>query len=162
MTTKSKSARKNNPWEEILTPATHKEKIELDTQMLAFKFLSIVEKCQDIRKISRKELAKRINTSPSYITQLFRGDKIPNLEILVRMSKAMNFDFQISVSTNESILEEFKEDELLNTMKKARSERVRMVLKNTPAISAEIYNKSAILCPINNEEYQDESKAIPA
>lgn len=161
MTTKSKNAH-DNPWEEILTPASHKEKIELDTQMFAFKFLSIVEKYQDIKKISRKELAKRINTSPSYITQLFRGDKIPNLEILVRMSKAMNFDYRISISTNESIPEEFKEDELINTLKTARSERVRMVLKNTPAICDEIYSKPAILCSLNNEEYQDESKVIPA
>ncbi len=163
MNTKSQNDKLQvNPWEEILTPPSGKERIELDTQILAFKFLSLIEKCQDIKKVSRKELAKRIETSPSYITQLFRGDKLPNLEILAKMSNALKFDFQISVSAEDEILDDFKEEELLNTMKKVRSERMRMVLKNTGSYNEELYSNCATIYSICNEELNDENKAIPA
>ena len=150
-----------NPWDEILTPTSGKERVELDTQLLAFKFLSLVNKCQDIKNISRKELAKKIETSPSYITQLFRGDKLPNLEILVKMSKALNFDFQVSVSAEEELLKDFKEDELINTMKKVRSDRVRMVLRNKINCNEELYRTGEVYS-IYDEDLKDENKAIPA
>ena len=52
--------------------------------------------------ITRKELATRIGTSPSYITQLFRGDKILNLTMMARIQEACNIKFDISIKKEES------------------------------------------------------------
>lgn len=43
--------------------------------------------------ISKKELAVKLNTSPSYITQLYRGDKLMNLEMLSRIQVAFGLEF---------------------------------------------------------------------
>lgn len=69
----------------------------LDAQVLMYRFLSEVEKITDEKNISRRQLAKLLGTSPSYITQLFRGNKIMSLEFLGRIQRALNIEFKISV-----------------------------------------------------------------
>jgi len=62
--------------------------------MLMFKFLSEIEKSTN-GEISKKQMSKLIGTSPSYITQLFRGDKLINLQTLAKFEKALNLEFDI-------------------------------------------------------------------
>jgi transcriptional regulator with XRE-family HTH domain len=61
-----------------------------------FRFLDIVERKREKRGWSRKELAKKVGTSASYITQLMRGDKLINMLTLAKMQKALNIKFDIS------------------------------------------------------------------
>ena len=71
------------------------------SQMIMYRFLSEVERITDERNISRKDLAKRINVSPSYITQLYQGTKKLNIETLGRLEKALDMRFEIkTVETN--------------------------------------------------------------
>ena len=70
-----------------------------NAEMLMYRFLSEVEIITEERKISKKELAKLVGTSPSYITQLYRGNKIASLEFLARLAKVLNIEFNIKVST---------------------------------------------------------------
>lgn len=74
-------------------------------QMLMFRFLSKIEKITDERKISRKELAKQIGVSPSYLTQLYRGVKPLNMETLAKIELALDFRFDIK-AVDKSLLEE--------------------------------------------------------
>lgn len=71
------------------------EEIEHKAQMLSYHFLSEVEKECDRRKISRAELAEMVGTSRSYITQLFRGTKMVNMDILAKFEYALGITFQI-------------------------------------------------------------------
>lgn len=71
-----------------------------EKEMLMYRFLSEVDKICDDKKISKKELASRIGTSPSYITQIFRGSKTVNLEMLVKFQKALDFKYEISINVN--------------------------------------------------------------
>ena len=48
----------------------------LDAQVLMYRFLTEVEKITEEKNISRRQLAKLVGTSPSYITQLFQGNKV--------------------------------------------------------------------------------------
>ncbi|NCW88573.1 MAG: XRE family transcriptional regulator, partial [Chitinophagia bacterium] len=45
------------------------------------------------KKITRKLLAQLIGTSPSYLTQVFRGDKPLNFMTLAKIQKALNVSF---------------------------------------------------------------------
>ncbi|GAA0551594.1 helix-turn-helix domain-containing protein [Chitinophaga japonensis] len=83
-------------FDNALAFSSEEEAMQHQAHMLAFCFLSEVERYQQMQGLNRKMLAEKINTSASYITQLFRGDKLPNLEILAKMQKALNIQFQVT------------------------------------------------------------------
>lgn len=74
------------------------------SQMLMYRFLSEIEKITDERKISRKDLAKEIDVSPSYLTQLYRGVKPLNMETLAKIELALDFRFEVK-AVEKSLLE---------------------------------------------------------
>lgn len=83
---------------------TFEEEVDFETEMLTSCFLSEIEKAAEKQGITRKELAERVGTSPSYITQIFRGNKTPNLKILTAMGLAVGrkFDVRAVISVEES------------------------------------------------------------
>jgi len=111
----------NNAWSNILAHENEAALIEHDAHMLAFRFLGEIQSCQEALGINRKELAKKIGTSASYITQLYRGDKLPNLEILARMAHALGITFNIQsrVKNGEAFVW-CNEDEFMQSVKRIR------------------------------------------
>ncbi len=99
---------------EILTPATDKERLELETLMLMTGFLSGVEKVCEERGLLKKDLASMIGTSASYVTQLFRGHKIINLETIAKIMLALDIRFDISVSNPNNNVELTGENRTIN------------------------------------------------
>lgn len=83
-------------FDELLTPLSYKEKIKDDALLIMARFLSEVEKKYKEKGWRRKDLAKAIGTSPSYITQLFRGTKIINLETIAKFQDVLNIKFYVS------------------------------------------------------------------
>lgn len=73
------------------------DKMMIDTRLFMYRFLSEIDKITNERGINRKELAKLAGTTGSYITQLYQGKKIINLQLLTRIKKALNIDFKIEV-----------------------------------------------------------------
>lgn len=63
--------------------------------LLAMQFLGLVDQKMEEENISKKELARMIGTSASYITQLFRGNRRPNWIILAKMSMELGLEFQV-------------------------------------------------------------------
>jgi ribosome-binding protein aMBF1 (putative translation factor) len=49
---------------------------------------------------SKADLAKKLNTSKSFITQLFYGDKLINLKTLAKIQQISNFKFRIAIQEN--------------------------------------------------------------
>jgi len=76
-----------------------KDKIDHKAHMIMFRFLSEIEKIISGR-FTRKEISKLIGTSPSYITQLFRGDKLINLITLAKFEEALDSEFDIVLRKN--------------------------------------------------------------
>jgi len=68
-----------------------------EAKILMFAFLDKIQQVADKKGLKRKDLAKLIGTSPSYITQLFRGDKLINFTTLARFNKALGVEFNISI-----------------------------------------------------------------
>lgn len=82
-----------NSLKEIFQSKDFQEEVEFETGMLSLAFLNAIEKEAKIQGYNRKELAKKVGTSASYMTQIFRGNKIPNLRILVALGLALNKKF---------------------------------------------------------------------
>jgi len=77
---------------------TADEELALAELMLMAKFLSEIEQQQKLKDIDRKTLAALIGTSPSYLTQVFRGDKPLNFKTLAKIQAVLNIRFEVSVS----------------------------------------------------------------
>lgn len=82
-------------FDQIFDSFTEKEKNENDAKLIMFRFLSIIEeKCESLG-LNRKQLAEKVGTSASYITQLYRGDKLVNMLTLAKFQKALGLEFEI-------------------------------------------------------------------
>jgi|GEM_PF-1053348 len=85
-----------NQLKNVFKKKDFQEEVEFETNMLALTFLSEVEKEADLKGIKRKELAKLVGTSASYITQIMRGNKVPNLRILTALGLALGKKFDVN------------------------------------------------------------------
>ncbi len=83
---------------DLLNTGSTEDKIELETLMLSAKFLSEIERIRQERGILKKELAEMIGTSPSHITQLFRGDKTINLKTIAKLQIELGVSFEVKIS----------------------------------------------------------------
>ncbi len=87
-------------FQELLKIQDEKEDIKFQTQMLMYRFLSEVEILAEEHKMTRKELAQKTGTSPSYITQLYRGNKPLNIETIAKFQKVFDVTFEIKAKPN--------------------------------------------------------------
>jgi ribosome-binding protein aMBF1 (putative translation factor) len=85
---------------EAIKKSDEKEDIQTDALMISYSFLSEIEILTEERKMSRKELAQKIGTSASYITQLYRGSKLLNLTTLAKLEKVFDITFEIKAIPN--------------------------------------------------------------
>ena len=82
-------------FDKIFGTRSPEEQIEAETAALMFSFLAIFDRVMEERRITKKALAAQIGTSPAYVTQLFRGHKTINLEMIVKMKQALGIEFSI-------------------------------------------------------------------
>ena len=94
-------------FENLYAFKNNEEELEHDAKMIMFRFLSELEKLNAEKPIKKKELAKAISTSASYITQLYQGDKLINLLTLAKIQEAYNLTFEIKAKLNT---ENYKEE----------------------------------------------------
>jgi len=74
--------------------------LQHDARMIMYRFLSEIERISDEKDLNRKELASLIGTSASYITQLFRGNKMINLETIAKFQEVFDIAFEIKAIPN--------------------------------------------------------------
>lgn len=99
MNMKSNNSSRYDRAKKLLSIDTSKEQHELEKMRLHFAFFSGVERIMDEQGISREELAQRIGTSKGHLTQLFRGTKSTNFDMLAKIKSALNVDFKVEVSS---------------------------------------------------------------
>jgi transcriptional regulator with XRE-family HTH domain len=90
-------------YEHLFSFSDEKEELAYEAHMLMFRFLSEVEKIHsEDNTLKNKDLASKLDVSPSYITQLFKGDKLLNFTMLAKIQKVYNITFEIKArkSTN--------------------------------------------------------------
>lgn len=91
----------NPDLEDLFSFKSKSDEIEHEAKMIMFRFLSELEKFNG-KPIRKVDLAKALDTSPSYITQLYRGDKLINLTMLAKIQDAFGFTFEITAKPNIS------------------------------------------------------------
>jgi len=97
MSTKSYNPQEiKEAFDQIFESFTEKEKDENDAKVIMFRFLSIIEEKCELLGLNRKQLAEKVGTSASYITQLYRGDKMVNMLTLAKFQKALGLEFEIA------------------------------------------------------------------
>lgn len=88
--------KKNNPeFDHLFEFKSYAEEIEHRSRMNSLRILSEVEKAMERLNMSKKELAKKCGTSPSYLTQLFRATRNVNLTMMAKFEMALDIDFVI-------------------------------------------------------------------
>jgi transcriptional regulator with XRE-family HTH domain len=87
-------------FENLFNFKSKEEEFEHEAKMLMFRFLSEMEKLNNSNPLKKKELAKAIGTSASYITQLYQGDKLIYLITLAKLKQAYDFTFEIKAKSN--------------------------------------------------------------
>lgn len=80
---------------DLLEGFSDEEKLEARGELLALHFMTYINHKMEQKGITKKELAEMVGTSPSYITQLFRGDKTPNWKMIAKMERALEISFKI-------------------------------------------------------------------
>lgn len=83
------------PGYEDLFEMSQAEQDTHEAQMLSFRILSEVQKTLEARGMTRKQLASELGTSASYLTQLFRGDKLLNLPMIVKLERVLGLKSQV-------------------------------------------------------------------
>lgn len=78
------------------------EELEHEAKMIMFRFLSELEKINFEKPIKKKDLAKKIGTSASFITQLYQGNKLANLLTFAKFQEAYNISFEIKAKSNST------------------------------------------------------------
>ena len=82
-------------FEQLDSNKTEEELIAEDSYGLQASFLSEIERLSRQHGFNRKELAAKIKTSPSYLTQVFRGDKPLNFLTLAKINRALDIRFDV-------------------------------------------------------------------
>jgi len=94
MNTKSKKIKQE--FEDLLGFQTNEEQIEHRSKMIMFNFLDIVEKEMIAKQMNKKQLAEKLNTSASFVTQLFTGTKTINLLTIAKLEEIFDIKFQVT------------------------------------------------------------------
>ncbi len=80
-----------------LNTISEEDQIDIEASVLMLNFLAEIENIQKIKGIDRMSLAKSINISPSYLTQVFSGNKPLNFKTLAKIQKALNIRFEVKL-----------------------------------------------------------------
>lgn len=99
-----------NEWDALINELSYEDQVASKADVLALQFLGLVDQKMESLKMNKKELAEKIGTSASFITQLFRGDRKPNWNILAKMSMELGLDFKVMTEElfHEKVQEELK------------------------------------------------------
>jgi ribosome-binding protein aMBF1 (putative translation factor) len=82
-------------FEALLASQSPEEQVEREALVLATRFLGEVTRSMEAAGLNKRDLAARLGVSASHITQLFRGDRLPNLIILAKMQSVLAIRFVI-------------------------------------------------------------------
>lgn len=79
---------------------SEEEELKHDAKILMYRFLSEIERLNEGPELQKKDFASALKTSRSFITQLFKGDKLANLITLAKLQKAFDITFYIEARPN--------------------------------------------------------------
>ena len=85
---------------EFFLPQNEKEELEVAAHSLAGAFLVKIESALEQKQMTKKELAKKIGTSASYLSQIFYSKVLLNFKTLAKIEKALDLEFTVTIKEN--------------------------------------------------------------
>ena len=82
----------------ITSDKSEEKMIIRDSLILQANYLSEIERLTREKGIAKKDIAISIKTSPSYLTQVFRGDKPLNFITLAKIKRVLGLKIEVNVS----------------------------------------------------------------
>ncbi|MGJ8735449.1 hypothetical protein [Zobellia laminariae] len=73
---------------------------DIEAKVIASKLLSEISEITDKNNLNRKMIAELIGTSASYLTQLYRGNKLLNFVTLAKLKDKLNLSVEIKIKEN--------------------------------------------------------------
>ncbi len=99
---------------DALTPKTKEDKIQFEAEKIHLDLVFLVKEMMEQQGINRKQLAEKLGISPSYLTQLFTGDKLFNLKTIAKLQEVFDVKFKIvparEVKSYRSIYSQYRID----------------------------------------------------
>jgi transcriptional regulator with XRE-family HTH domain len=96
----------------ILSFDNEQDQLELEAKIIMAKFLEKIQEIAAQKGLKKKDLAQKIGTSASYITQLYRGHKLLNLMTLAKLQSALDIEFDIAIKGSEQIKNPVNEENI--------------------------------------------------
>ena len=93
MNSKIKTENIKEQFKSLFNKKTKEEELRLESYLLMASFLSEIELILEKRRLTKANLATQIGISPSYLTQVFKGDKPLNFVTLAKIQKALDIQF---------------------------------------------------------------------
>ena len=89
-----------NKLNQMLEFKSSNQKAKLEEELLSLKFIATIEELLEQNDVNRSDLANILDTSKSYVSQVFSGDKMINIRILAKIQRALNVSFKLYAVDN--------------------------------------------------------------
>ena len=87
----------------ILAFNKDKEKLQFEAEMLHLDIMYTIQCLIKERNLSKTEVAKQLNVSKGYLTQLFSADKLLNLKTIAKFQRIFEVKFSFKSESNVDI-----------------------------------------------------------
>jgi transcriptional regulator with XRE-family HTH domain len=145
-----------------LFSSSPEEENKLAALILAARFLEIVSSEMKQQNMTRKALASAMGTSASWLTQLFRGDKQPNLETLTLMGKILGISFEVRSTKISNAAANSDNASQINNLRKLDSKTPPFQnIKNVDWQAADTGDIFDLTQTKNAEKKKQSRKAVP-
>lgn len=120
MTTKYTNQETVDFFHDIFNP-TGKDLINVKAYDLMGQYLTQIEQALDNQSMTQKELANKIGTSASYISQFFNLNKLINFKTLAKIELALDINFELKQPTvnnmkNQNDIAQVKKEHLISNV----------------------------------------------
>ena len=121
---------------EILSFKNDRERLQFEAEIINLDIMHKIQCLMDEHSINKTELARRLNTSKGYITQLFTADKLINLKTLAKLQRIFQVKFDLNYKSLEAL--EFRKTPFTTPEFKI-TQLQGMSLKNKVKINGSVY-----------------------
>jgi ribosome-binding protein aMBF1 (putative translation factor) len=80
---------------DIVRLRNDQEKLEFEAEMIHLQVMDQIRTLMEEQGMNKTMLAKHLNTTKGYVSQLFSGDKLLNLKLLAKFQRIFQIQFEI-------------------------------------------------------------------
>ena len=103
MSSKTEKDQVTPEFDHLFEFSSPKDELKHEARMIMYRFLSEIDRISG--DMPKKEIARAIGTSASFVTQLFNGDKLINLMTLAKLQRAFEINFSIEAKPRQETFE---------------------------------------------------------